>query len=31
MNELPKMLTINETAKQFNLPKHYIRSLCLQR
>jgi len=28
MLERPTMLTIKETAKELNLPEHYIRQLC---
>ena len=29
MNEIPTMLTINETAEKTGLAKHYIRQCCL--
>jgi len=29
-NEVPVMLTINETAAKTNLAKHYIRQCCLK-
>jgi len=29
-NEVPVMLTINETATKTNLAKHYIRQCCLK-
>ncbi len=28
-NNIPRMLTINEAASMFNLPRHFIRQLCI--
>lgn len=30
MIEIPTMKTIKDTAKDFNLPEHFIRTLCKQ-
>lgn len=31
MNNIPRMLTISETAKETGLAEHYIRQLCINK